>query len=231
MPAVRKLYRAITNDSKPEWIEGHSSQALAQLVRSPDGRVTSVPLTARIHEGVIDSAKSLRLTLLDRSVELFFEIAEEIPRRVLLVADAYNASGKVIRPLLTRGHHLVTRVRRNAVACEIPAPRRRRGPGRHRKYGNKRRLEILLQAEEGFLSTPSPVYDESDVEIHHAIRDLLWRPAGQLVRFESRDVASRWIHHPDYANRRWANRRWATDGRLYRASGAACPRSPRDDEL
>lgn len=183
MPGVKKLHQESTNNSKPEWIEGHSFQALAQLVRSPDGRVTSVPLTARIHEGVIDSAQALRRTLLDRLVELFFEIAQEIPRRVFLVADAYYASGKVIRPLLDQGHHLVTRVRRNAVAYETPSPRRRRGPGRPRKYGRKRRLQNLLQGEQGFRTALSPVYDESDVEIHYATRDLLWRPAGQLVRF------------------------------------------------
>lgn len=183
MPGVKKLHQESTNNSKPEWIEGHSFQVLAQLVTSPDGRVTSVPLTARIHEGVIDSAKELRRTLLDRLVELFFEIAKEIPGRALLVADAYYASGKVIRPLLVQGHHLVTRVRRNAVAFEVPSPRRRRGPGRPRKYGRKRKLSNLLHADQGFLTALSPVYDESDVEIHYTTRDLLWRPARQLVRF------------------------------------------------
>ena len=46
--------------------------------------------------------------------------AKEIPSPVLLVADADYASGKVIRPLLAQGHHLVTRVRHNAVAFEVP---------------------------------------------------------------------------------------------------------------
>jgi hypothetical protein len=102
---------------------------------------------------------------------------------VLLVADAYYASGKVIRPLLGQGHHLVTRVRRNAVAYEPPPRRRRRGPGRPRKYGRKRRLETILQQGGGFATAPSPVYDESGVEIAYAVRDLLWRPVGELVRF------------------------------------------------
>jgi hypothetical protein len=183
MPGVKKLHQESTNNSKPEWIEGHSFQALAQLVRTRDGRVTSVPLTSRIHEGVIDSARELRRTLLDRLVELFFEVAREIPRRVILVADAYYASGKVIRPLLAQGHHLVTRVRRNAVAYPLPPRRRRRGPGRPRKYGKKLRLQTLLHQEGGFATAPSPVYDECDVEIAYATRDLLWRPVGQLVRF------------------------------------------------
>jgi hypothetical protein len=183
MPGVKKLHQESTNNSKPEWIEGHSFQALTQLVRAPDGKVTSVPLTARIHEGVIDSARELRRTLLDRLVDLFFEIAEHIPGPVLLVADSYYASGKVIRPLLDQGHHLVTRVRRNAVAFEVPSPRSRRGPGRPRKYGRKRKLRNLLHAEQGFITALSPVYDETDVQIHYATRDLIWRPAGQLVRF------------------------------------------------
>lgn len=183
MPGVKKLHQESTNNSKPEWIEGHSFQALAQLVRTPDGRVTSVPLCSRIHEGVIDCARELRRTLLDRVVELFFEVAQEIPRRVILVADAFYASGKVIRPLLAQGHHLVTRVRRNAVAYRPPPPRRRRGPGRPRKYGKKLRLQALLRQESGFATAPSPVYDECDVEIAYATRDLLWRPVGQPVRF------------------------------------------------
>jgi len=182
MPGVKKLHQQSTNNSKPEWIEGHSFQALTQLVRTPDGRVVSVPLTSRIHEGVIDSARELSRTLLDRVVELFFEVAREIPRRVILVADAFYASGKVIRPLLAQGHHLVTRVRRNAVAYQLPR-RRRRGPGRPRQYGKKLRLHTLLHQESGFATAASPVYGECDVQISYATRDLLWRPVGHLVRF------------------------------------------------
>lgn len=182
MPGVKKLHQESANNSKPEWIEGHSFQALAQLVHSPDGGVTAVPLVSRIHEGVIDAARELRRTLLDRLVDLFFEVAQEIPQRVILVADAFYASGKVVRPLLAQGHHLVTRVRRNAVAFEKPG-RRRPGPGRPRKYGRKRRLQRILDNASDFVSAPSPVYDEKGVQITYATRDLLWRPVGELVRF------------------------------------------------
>jgi len=128
MPAVKKLHQQSTNNSKPSFIDGHSFQALALLVRSAGGLVTSIPLTARIHEGVIDRARELRRTLLDRLVELFLEVAQDLAPRVILVADAYYASAKVILPLLAQGHHLVTRVRRNAVAYRPAAvpPRRRR---------------------------------------------------------------------------------------------------------
>jgi len=193
MPAVKKLHQESTNNSKPEWIEGHSFQALAQLVRTPDGRVAAVPLVARIHEGVIDRALERRRTLLDRLVALFFEVAPALPRRAILVADAFYASAKVIRPLLAEGHHLVTRVRTNAVAYLPPSRRRRRGPGRPRKYGPKRRLRRLLEQGTGFVTAPSPVYDESNVEIAYATRDLLWRPVGHCVRFV-------FVRHPHRGN-------------------------------
>jgi len=183
MPAVKKLHQESTNNSKPEFIDGHSFQALALLVRTAGGLVTSVPLTARIHEGVIDRARELRRTLLDRLVELFLEVAGELAPRVILVADAFYASAKVILPLLAQGHHLVTRVRRNAVAYRpAPVPRRRRR-GRPRRYGRKLRLQRRLERESGFQTAPSPVYDEKNVRIAYCAEDLLWRPVGRLVRF------------------------------------------------
>jgi hypothetical protein len=184
MPAVKKLHQESANNSKPEFIDGHSLQALSLLVRSAGGGVTSVPLTARIHEGVIDSAREARKTLLDRLVELFFELVQPLDRRVILVADAYYASGKMICPLLAQGHHLVTRVRSNAVAYRpppVPRPRRR---GRPRRYGQKIPLKKLLRdATLPFTTAPSPVYEDKNIEIAYFVQDLLWRPVGHLVRF------------------------------------------------
>lgn len=183
MPAVKKLHQASTNNSKPPFIDGHSFQALALLVRSPDGRVHAVPLAARIHEGVVDCARELRRTLLDRLVDLFLDLAREMPPRVLLVADAFYASAKVILPLLEQGHHLVTRVRSNAVAYQpAPVPRRRRR-GRPRRYGPKVRLRSRFQPDRGFVYADSPVYQEKNVRIAYRSEDLLWRPVGRLVRF------------------------------------------------
>jgi hypothetical protein len=183
MPAVKKLHQESTNNSKPEFIDGHSFQAISLLVQAADGHVTSVPLTARIHEGVIDRALELRRTLLDRLVELFLEIARELAPQLILVADAYYASAKVILPLLAQGHHLVSRVRRNAVAYRPPPIPRRRRRGRPRRYGRKLRLVSLLQRESGFETAASPVYGEKNVRIAYRSLDLLWRPVGRLVRF------------------------------------------------
>jgi len=189
MPAVKKLHQESTNNSKPEFVDGHSFQALALLVRTAGGLVTSVPLIARIHEGAIDGARELRRTLLDRLVELFLDVARELSPRVILVADAFYASAQGILPLLAEGHHLVTRVRRKAVAYRLPPVPRRRRRGRPRRYGRKLRLQQQLERAGGFETAPSPVDDEKNVRIAYRSEDLLWRPVGRLVRFV-------FVHHP-----------------------------------
>jgi len=89
-----------------------------------------------------------------------------LARRVILIADAYYASAKVICPLLAPGHHLVTRVHRNAVAYRpAPAPRPCRR-GRSWRYGEKIRLrDLLLDLQQPIVTAPSPLYDDRNVTL------------------------------------------------------------------
>jgi len=182
MPAVKKLHQESANNSKPPFIFGHSFQCLALLTRTATGHAAAVPLAARICEGVVWSNRDQR-TQLDRLVLLFLSVAATLEAAVVLVADAYYASGKVMLPLLAGGHHLVTRARKNAVAyAPAPQPPRRRR-GRPRVYGRRVRLRDLLTDPAAFTSVPSPVYGDTDVMIAYRCVDLLWRPVGCLVRF------------------------------------------------
>jgi hypothetical protein len=156
MPAVKKLHQESTNNSKPPFIFGHSFQCISLLTRTAADHAAAVPLAARICEGVVWSNRDRR-TQLDRLVLLFLSLAAALKAAVVLVADAYYASRKVILPLLAAGHHLVTRARKNAVAYE-PAPRpSRRRRGRPRLYGMRVRLRDLLTDTAAFVSVPSPV--------------------------------------------------------------------------
>ena len=182
MPAVRSLHQSAGSNSKPPFIMGHSFQAISLRVRSLSGHVAAVPLTARIHEGLVWSNRDQR-TLLDRMVAMFLGLAGSLDAKMILVADAYYASGKVIRPLLKAGHHLVTRARINTVAYLPPviaSGTRRRG--RPRIYGEKVRLAELIDVKRLLMSTPSPLAGDSE-SIRYGCFDLLWRPVGQLVRF------------------------------------------------
>ena len=182
MPAVKLLHQQSASNSKPEYIMGHSFQVVSLLVQGPAGHVTAVPLVSRIHEGLVWSNRDTR-TLLDKLTLLLFSLAGILDHKLLLVADAYYASGKMIGKLLGAGHHLVTRAKSNAVAYwPAPVPVRRRR-GRPRLYGEKVKLKDLARDQCEFLSAPSPVYGEQNVTLRYRAVDLLWRPAGRRVRF------------------------------------------------
>jgi len=183
MPAVKCLHQESSDNSKAEYIMGHSFQVVSLLVTATTGQVFAVPLVARICEGLVWARTVNRKTLLDKLVDIFLEVAGVAAVPALLVADAYYASRKVIEPLLAQGYQLVSRVRRNAVAFETPPKPRVRKRGRPKKYGRKVRLRQLFKAWQTFIEAPSPVYGEKGVTIQYRHVDLLWRPVGRLVRF------------------------------------------------
>ena len=188
MPGVKLLHQESGSNSKAEWIMGHSLQAFSVLVHGPTGQAAAVPLTSRIHEGLVFTNRDHR-TVLDKLVALLLDISGICGRKLLLVADAYYANHSVIDPLMKKGHHLVSRVRSTAAAYFPPDPPSCRRRGRPRIYGEKVLLRELAKDPTGFLSAPSPVYGETDVMITYRCLDLLWRPVGHVVRFVL-------VHHP-----------------------------------
>ncbi len=182
MPAVKKLHQQSESNTKPEYIFGHSCQAIAVLTKAASS-VFAVPLICRIHEGLIFSNRDKR-TLLDKMILLLDSL--RISEPVYFVADAYYASGKIVRGLLKDDNHLITRVKSNAVAyvpAEKPginAPIKR---GRPKLYGKKIPIATMLRNKDAFSSTNCPIYGESNVTLRYRSLDLLWRPVGMLVRF------------------------------------------------
>jgi len=182
MPAVKNLHQSSESNTKPQHIFGHSCQAVAVLAQALS-TVFAVPLTCRIHEGVVFSNRDHR-TLLDKMILLIDSLGMNEP--FYFVADAYYATGKIVRGLLAKGNHLITRARSNSVAYFPAAPlsssvRRRRG--RPKKYGKKIKVASLLADADRLEKATSPVYGEKDVTIQFTVADLLWRPVGILVRF------------------------------------------------
>lgn len=182
MPAVKKLHQQSESNTKPEYIFGHSCQAVSILMKAA-ASVFAVPLVCRIHEGVVFSNRDKR-TLLDKMILLLDSLGVSEP--VYFAADAYYASGKIIRGLLKNGNHLVTRVKSNAVAYapaarpSADAPVRR---GRPKTYGKKIPIATMLYDENTFSYAISPIYGESGITLRYRTVDLLWRPVGVLVRF------------------------------------------------
>jgi hypothetical protein len=186
MPAVKKLHQPSESNTKPKYIFGHSCQAVAVLTQALSS-VFALPLACRIHEGVVFSNRDKR-TLLDKMILLINSLGVNEP--FYFVADAYYATGKIVRGLLAKGNHLVTRVKSNSVAWYPAKPPRADRPkpkGRPRKYGKKIKVRSLLKKAGRMQEATSPVYGEKKVTIRFRTADLLWRPVGILVRFVAVD--------------------------------------------
>lgn len=179
MPAVKLLHQASESNAKAEYIMGHSFQAVSILSRAANS-VFAVPLAARIHEGIVLSNRDRR-TLLDKMIGLLAIIGIQEP--YYFVADAYYASQKIVAGLLDEGNHLVSRAKSNAVAYRLHCPKEPKRRGRPRKYGHKVKLSALFGPKAAMEEAQSPVYGENHTIIRYAVHDLLWRPAGGLVRF------------------------------------------------
>jgi hypothetical protein len=93
MPGVKKLHQQSESNTKPEYIFGHSCQAVAVLTHALSS-VFALPLACRIHEGVVFSNRDRR-TLLDKMILLIDSLGMKEP--FYFVADAYYATGKIVR--------------------------------------------------------------------------------------------------------------------------------------
>ncbi len=178
MPGVKKLHQQSESNTKPAYIFGHSCQAVAVLAQALSS-VFAVPLVCRIHEGLVFSNRDQR-TLLDKMIMLINSL--DITEPFIFVADAYYATGKIVRGLLAKGNHLVTRVKCNAVAYTpfLPPPGVSPRRGRPKKYGDKIKIASLMNDQGAFSHAQSPIYSETKVTIRFRAADLLWRPVGFL---------------------------------------------------
>jgi hypothetical protein len=178
MPAVKGLHQDSESNSKPSFIMGHSFQTVAILVHALSS-VFAVPLISRIHEGLVVSNRDTK-TLLDKMIALIESLGLDQP--FYFIADAYYASGKIVKKLLIQHNHLISRVKNNAVAY-FPSTTKATGRGRKKVYGEKIRLRNLFENPEGMLTAPSPIYGEINIQLRYLALDLIWRPVGILVRF------------------------------------------------
>ncbi len=182
MPAVKQLHQESDNNTKPEYIMGHSVQVISILVAAGTS-FFAVPLGGRIHEGVKFTNRDKR-TLPGKFGDLIESL--DLGEPFTLVADAYYACGHMAMRLLKCGCHLLSRVRCTAVAF-LPPPSvdpTARGRGRPRVYGQKIKLWTLFDSpQQGWETADSPVYGERGVQIRFLSRILLWKPLRGLVQF------------------------------------------------
>lgn len=179
MPGVKLLHQESDSNTKPEYIMGHSCQAVSIVVGAGKSAF-AVPLATRIHEGIVFSNRCKR-KLTDKMISLVQMIGVTVP--FYFVADAYYACQTVALGIIKGEGHIVTRVRNNAVAYKNANVPLKKGPGRPKVYGKKIKLKSLLNKPTDMTTANSPVYGETDVVIRYKSVDLIWKPLARIVQF------------------------------------------------
>jgi hypothetical protein len=178
MPGVKLLHQDSQSNSKAEYIMGHSLQVLAVLAYGLSTHF-AIPLIGEIHEGIRLSCGQNNRTLLDKMFDLL--IGLNLTEGFYFVADKYYCSGRFMKQLVGKNIHLVTMMKRGAVAYFTPAESTEKRRGRPAKYGAKVKLFSLFDTNPPFITVPMP--GNSKLMIDYCVIHLLWRPLGNLAQF------------------------------------------------
>ena len=175
MPGVKWLHQPSESNSKAEHITGHSIQVVALLIKGLS-TYFAVPLAGQIHEGLRLGGEDTR-TLLDKLFEMV--IGLQVPEAFYLVLDRYYCSGKFMKQLISKNIHIVTMMKKSAVAYLPVIKPEVRKRGRPSKYGKKIKLFSLFNQEQTWTKTTIA----SGVAIEYCCIELFWRPFGDVVLF------------------------------------------------
>lgn len=177
MPGVKWLHQESESNSKAEYIMGHSIQALSILTNGL-GTYFAIPLAGQIHEGIRLHYKDSR-TLLDKMFELL--IGLNIPVACYLVLDKYYCSGRFMKQLVSKNIHIVTMMKKSAVAYALPEAQKSGRRGRPKKYGEKIKLFDLFKTNLPFIRIPMP--ENNHLTIEYCRMEFFWRPFGGIAQF------------------------------------------------
>ena len=171
MPGVKLLRSSKSGPDEAKYVRGHHMHVMAALARFGSDFV-ALPLVARLCEG-IKLGPNDRKRVRDKMVEIQDEAGELPPSYVL--ADRFYASANYIAAMLQRGHHVVCRVKANAVCQDLldpPSPGERRGRGRPPKYDN--REKVALRADrQSWHTLPCP-WDNKTLRVTSFV--AFWEP-------------------------------------------------------
>lgn len=175
MPGVKWLHQSSESNSKAEHITGHSIQVVALLVQGLS-TYFAVPLAGQIHEGLRLDNQDQR-TLLDKLFEMVISL--QVPEAFYLVLDKYYCSGKLMKQFVAKNVHIVTMMKRSAVAYQPAVVSETKKRGRPAKYGLKVKLFSLFDQEQLWTTTTIA----PGVTIEYCAIELFWRPFGNFVQF------------------------------------------------
>lgn len=173
------------------FVYGHVWVTLAWIVRHPLWHAIGLPLLARMYVRRKDIDAQLRLrkvtfqTKLTMAGELITWAAkwlEFLGRAVWVVADGAYAKRVFLKAAAAARVVVVSRLRKDAALCDVPASPRQRARGRPRKYG-KKSISLAKRAahRRGWQLETFMLYGEQKTKRYKTFL-ATYKPAGGVIR-------------------------------------------------
>jgi hypothetical protein len=188
IPGVQKWHDHSGNPARGESLVGHH-WALIGLVSAWGQSYLCWPVLARLLPGQLNPLGFVagadgvrRLDFWTVVVALVRELRQHVGDRPLrVVADAYFSKAAFLNPLLAEGITVISRLRKDAVGWDDPAPVLGKRPrGRPRKKGREWKLATLLRTEP-LMDLTVVIYGKTQT-VHVVWRDVWLRDLTQQVR-------------------------------------------------
>jgi hypothetical protein len=184
------------------FVYGHVWVVLGLLVTHPLGGIVALPLLARLYIrqkslGAIPAkhrpAFATKLVMAVDLVRWAHGWLKLWGKAVWVVADGAYAKAPVLKPLVTLGVTVVSRLRRDAALWSVPPARKPGTRGRTRVYGTQR-LSLATRAGHpgGWVTATFTVYGKA-VQKRYKTFVATWRPAGGAIRVVLVDEPTGWV--------------------------------------
>jgi DDE superfamily endonuclease len=183
------------------YVYGHVFVVLALLVNHPAWGVVALPLLAKLYvrakdlSGIRPKHRPAFRTKLVLAVELLrwakpWLALLKLP--IWVVADGAYAKRDFLKPAISLGMTVVSRLRKDAALRTLPGPRAAGKRGRPRIYGEGV-IDLAKRAGQrrGWSSDTFDLYGEKVVKRYKTFL-ATWRPAGGVIRVVLVDEATGW---------------------------------------
>jgi DDE superfamily endonuclease len=183
------------------YVYGHVFVVLGLLVNHPAWGTIALPLLARLYvrkkdlPGIDPEHRPPFRTKLELAVELLRWAKLWLGlfgKPLWVVADGAYAKAAFLKPAMSLGMTVVSRLRKDAALHTVPGPRRPGQRGRARVYGEQR-IDLAKRAGQrrGWTSESFDLYGAATVKRYKTFL-ATWRPAGGVIRVVLVDEPTGW---------------------------------------
>jgi hypothetical protein len=172
-----------------KFVYGHIWVTLSALVRHKRWGTIGLPVLAKMYiraKNIVDVPAHYKLGFknkLQQAAELVNwaqDCCTRLGKELWIITDGGFTKAAFLKPVITLGVTVITRLRKDAALCELLKPVKKRRRGRPRKYGRRINLCRKTASNSGWFPINVTLYGQTQTKLVKLFR-AVYRPAGCCV--------------------------------------------------